>query len=107
MSEITNVQNSQDVVEKARKRQSMQVQIDKVEQIINQIPLQSCIAGCIGSGFLIAFLFVGSISSSPLIITLIGVGIWGGCMGYCVAVTQQAKVEYKKLIAQLNHNYDS
>lgn len=100
MSEITNAQSSQVLIDKARKIQNLQEQLDKVKKVIDRGIFYVFIVGAVGGFFNGAFLIAfppGTVGGFTIISASIAFGIL-----YVI----NAKKAYKKLLEQLRQTYD-
>ena len=107
MREGTNAQSSQDLIDNARKIQNIQDQLFKIKKIANRNPSYVFMAGSIWGiccGLLSAFLPMPI--GLRIVFLMVCFGIFGACMGFCIASVQNAKVEYKKLVEQLQQAYN-
>ena len=82
----------------------LQEQIDRVQKIINAVPLRMLVLGIVGTGSLSIFILLGL--AFGMLWYLVGGGIFGGCVAYSHTIERSTKEEYRKLLKQL-HTYIS
>jgi hypothetical protein len=102
MTEGANAKSSQDLIDNARKIQNLQDQLFKVKKIADRSLLYTFIAGSIWG---ICYGLLGAFLPMPIGL-IIGIGIFGACMGFYIGSVQNAKAEYKKLVEQLQQTYN-
>ncbi|MDR1993169.1 MAG: hypothetical protein LBQ98_06730 [Nitrososphaerota archaeon] len=108
MVEEMNNQCLQEQVGNAERASALQVQLDKIKRIIDRGFLWTFIAGIIGSlGFwvLLCLNVLGILPDNP-IMPIIGIIVFCGCASFCWMYVQNAKVEYNKLLEQLQQTHN-
>jgi uncharacterized membrane protein (DUF485 family) len=100
MSEIVKAQSSQDLIDKARKIQSLQEQLTKVKKVMGRSVLYAFIVGAVGGFFYGAF----TMAFPPG--TVGGFTIFSVSIGFGTLYVMNAKKEYRKLLEQLQQTFD-
>jgi hypothetical protein len=107
--EDINTQRLQEQVDNAEKTRALQVQLDKIKRIIDRGFLYTFIAGVIGSfcyWVLLALMLLGILPENPILIPIMGMSVFCGCVGFCSYYVLNAKAEYKKLLEQLQQTHN-
>jgi len=102
MVEEVNTQHLQKTSGNVKQTIGLQEQLGKIKRIIDRGLLYMFIVGVIGTVLLCICSLILPLGYG----SSVGFGIFGGCIGLCYWFVQKAKLEYNKLLEQLQqiHN---